>query len=397
MKETAHQGQDTKRLKVVLAITKSNWGGAQRYVFDIATGLAPHIYDVTVIAGGEGRLIDKLKEASVKTISVDTLKRDIGVFKDLRSFISFVRIIRRERPDILHSNSSKMGLFGALAGRITGVPRIIFTAHGWAFTEERRRFEKIMFFLAHYLTVIMYHITITVSEETKSYIQSDPIISKKLRVIHNGIEIPELLNREESRSMILSALPKDTQDKILKDGALWIGTISELHPNKGLTFALQALSIQDQDKNRTNKSVFMIIATGELEARLRAEATELGIDDRVFFLGYIPNASIYLKAFDVFTLTSITEGLPYVLLEAGAAGLPVVASAVGGIGEIITDMKSGILIQPRQPKEIAAALSFYETRPDTRLEFGASLQENVRKNFLISYMREKTYNLYIKR
>jgi glycosyltransferase involved in cell wall biosynthesis len=391
---TEPTNQPVKRLKICIAITKSNWGGAQRYVYDLAVGLPSHTYDVVVVAGGDGPLLTRLKDASIRTIPLTSLGRDIGLFKDIRSFFNLKKILKTERPDVLHLNSSKMGLLGSLTGRISRIPRIIFTAHGWAFTEQRPAWQKAIFFIMHSVTLFLSHITIAVSEETRNYMKSIPFVQKKISVIHNGIDIPDFLNKEEAREKLLSSLPTEIQDALLKDDALWVGTISELHTNKGLSFALQALAEQNKDKNRNTKSAFLIIGSGESESILRAEAQELGLHDRVFFLGHIPDASRYLKAFNIFTLTSITEGLPYVLLEAGAAGLPVVASAVGGIGEIITDMHSGILIQPRQPKEIAASLTFYESRPDTRLAFGIALKETISEEFLLSKMREKTYDLY---
>src|SRR5690242_919646 len=124
-------------MKVLILITKSNWGGAQRYVYDLATNLPKDKYEVEVMAGGNGALIDKLKAAGVSADGSLTIKRDPNIKEDFSVLFKIRKIIKVKKPDIIHINSSKMGFIGALAGRITGVKKIIFTAHGWAFNEDR--------------------------------------------------------------------------------------------------------------------------------------------------------------------------------------------------------------------------------------------------------------------
>ena len=109
---------DSGRQKILLVITKSNWGGAQRYVYDLATNLPRDRFEVIVACGGSGTLITRLKESGVRVIPLGKLGRDISLGDDLGSFFSLLRILRTEHPDILHLNSSKAGGLGALAGRI---------------------------------------------------------------------------------------------------------------------------------------------------------------------------------------------------------------------------------------------------------------------------------------
>ena len=153
--------------KILYLITKSNWGGAQRYVFDLATSLNKEEYDVVVALGGTGRLVDELKNKKVRVIQLKSLERDISIFKEIKSAIELFKIIKSEKPNILHINSSKAGGLGALIGRILGVPKIIFTAHGWAFNEDRPWRQKISIKTLHWLTILLSHTTITVSETTK--------------------------------------------------------------------------------------------------------------------------------------------------------------------------------------------------------------------------------------
>jgi len=128
-----------ERRKILFVITKSNWGGAQRYVFDLATNLPKDKFEVVVAFGGTGEpgaqtgmLHKKLEGAGVRTITLTYFTRNIFLLFDIRAFFELISLLRKERPDILHLNSSKAGGFGSVAGRVTLIPNIIFTSHGLA-------------------------------------------------------------------------------------------------------------------------------------------------------------------------------------------------------------------------------------------------------------------------
>ncbi|MEK7150219.1 MAG: glycosyltransferase, partial [Patescibacteria group bacterium] len=118
------------------------------------------------------------------------------------------------------------------------------------------------------------------------------------------------------------------------------------------------------------------------------------VENSVFLVGNVENASSYIKALDIFTLTSITEALPYAILEAGKAGVPIIASNVGGISEIIDDMKSGILLQPKKPKEISDAIEYYLNHPDKKEIFSTLLKEKIDKEFSLDKMISETIKVY---
>ena len=138
------------------------------------------------------------------------------------------------------------------------------------------------------------------------------------------------------------------------------------------------------------------VAIGEGEERvlLERQIQSLELKDKVFLAGAVPEAARYLKAFDIFILPSRKEGLPYTILEAGLAGLPVVASAVGGIPEIITSMESGILIRARDPREIARALKFLINEPKIKRALGAALRRKVKSEFSTARMVKQTLAVY---
>ena len=168
-----------------------------------------------------------------------------------------------------------------------------------------------------------------------------------------------------------------------------IGTISELHKNKGLDFLISACADLPE-----NVSVY-IIGDGEEKENLVKQIEKLGLQKKVFLLGRIENARKYLKAFDIFTLTSRTEALPYAFLEAGLAGLPVVTSRVGGIPEIVENEKNGILVEVGNVAEIAKSLKNLVLEPQKRASFGLALREKIEKEFSLEKMIFETEKFYL--
>lgn len=376
-----------KKKKILYVITKSNWGGAQRYVFDLATNLPKARFDVAVIMGGTGELGGKLTEAGIRIIQAKRLERNIGIINDIAAFFELIKIFIREKPVIIHLNSSKAGGLGGLAGRITGVRKIIFTAHGWAFNEERNIVSRFLIRCASWLTVAFSHATIVVSDYDRNQAERMLFLKHKIARIHNGVRKIKFAAKNTAREILLGERTASLSK------AFWIGTIAELHPNKGLSYAIKAMK-KLKEKIGAEKFVFVVIGEGEERGALEKLIQEVNLQDEVFLVGKKEEASLLLHAFDVFILPSTKEGLPYVILEAGMAELPVVASAVGGIPEIVEDMKSGILVKSKHEDEIALALEFLLVNPQKRAEFGEKLKEYVAENFSLERMVEEISRLY---
>lgn len=374
--------------KLFICITKSDWGGAQKYVFDIATNTPRDQFDTTVVLGEGGSLKKRLEDAGVKTILLKNSQRNINVKKEFGLLFELIKLFRKEKPDIVHLNSSKIGGVGALAARISGIKKIIFTAHGWAFNEDRNFLSKILIKIFHSLTIVLCHKIISVSEITKK--QIGPFFSKKIIVIRNGIKNIDFTNKNLARDIFLTKILQINPrvSTLLSKNPVWIGTISELHTNKGLSFAIEAVS------KIKNNVVFIIIGEGEKRKELEEQIVKLGGTNKIFLIGHIDFASSYLKAFDIFTLSSITEALPYVLLEAGNASLPVIASNVGGITEIIENNKTGILVSPKNPEEIKNSMEYLIKNPEKSKLLADCLNKKVLNNFSQKMMLERTFALY---
>ena len=298
--------------KVLYVITKANWGGAQRYVFDLATNLPRPEFEPLVAFGQPGLLAEKLKDAGIKTCTIASMQRDVSFGADWESFTELVRLFKLEKPDLVHLNSSKAGGVGALAARVAGVPKIIFTAHGWPFRERRNFLVRGVLWILSYITGLLSHTVICVSDYDLKQAKLMPGVAAVR--IYNGIGPMEFGSGEKIRS----AFPS---------GVKITGTIGELNKNKNQ----QTLIEKAWQKPEMHVA---IVGEGEERAHLEALIRTHKLEDRVKLFGFMP-ASDVLRGFDTFALPSLKEGLPYVLLEAKQAGLPVAANRTGGVGEIL--------------------------------------------------------------
>ena len=358
-------------MKILYGVTKSNFGGAQRYVFDLAIEMKRQGHDVAVLCGQEGKLVEKLRAEKIRVIILNNLERDIVFLKEVKNFVSILKILQKEAPDVFHVNSSKMGGLGALAGRIMRVRKTVFTAHGWAFNEPRPLWQKILIKFFTWITIISAHKTICVSKRTLGQMTGWPFVKNKSVVIRNGL-----------REFALS--PKTPRE------TLTVGTIGELHRIKGHDTLLTAWS----KFIKNHKAKLIIIGEGEERENLEKQIEELKISHSVTLKGFLENARSHLLDFDIFVFPSRSEGLPYALLEAGLAGLPVISTYTGGIPEIIETGINGVLVFPDDSESLLSSLILLAENPDIRERLGRNLKETIHKDFLIQKMVHDTLKVY---
>lgn len=385
--------------KVLIVITKANWGGAQRYVFDISNDLPKDQFDVEVMSGSDGELIDRLKDAGIKAHSDLSLGRDIDIISDISGFFDLLKILKEKKPDILHLNSSKISGLGALAGRIAHVPNIIFTSHGWAFNEDRNIISKIIIKFLHWLTIILSHRTIAVSYGLMKQMNNLPFINKKITVIHNSTDNVDIMGKDEAVKSLkeINKVFSDEVDKNNIKNTIILGSVGELHHVKGYEYSLISLAkiINSENyKNLNKKILYLIFGEGEDRNNIENLINKLNLRDNVILFGHIKKASRYFKAFDIFLLPSISESFGYVLLEAGLASIPCIASNTGGIPEIIEDKVNGILVQTKNPDDITKAIEYYLQNPEIIKTFGEKLFNKVKSEFSIENMIKGTINIY---
>lgn len=377
--------------RILLVITKSNWGGAQSYVYTLASKLYANGNDVAVALGGTGMpdastgaLAERLTEKGIRIVHLKAMTRDLSVTRELHALRELYSTIRAERPDVLHLNSSKAGVLGSFIGRLSGIPSIVFTAHGWPHREPRPFLMRALIWAASWLTVAFSTATIVVSR--KDY-QDTPIFfsRRKIHMIHNGMDPFPLVSCDEARSALLkNAAYVPSQD-------YWFLMNAELHPNKAIDVAIEAFKSYAA---HTVDTALVIVSDGQERPALEKQIATSGVADRIVLAGFVPNARTYMRAGNAFLLPSRKEGFPLVLLEAGLAHVPVIASRTGGIPEIIEDGRTGILIRTADKTELAAAMSHVHDNADSAIDLADALYKKVIEDFSESQMIEKTFALY---
>ncbi len=382
------------RKKILFVITKSNWGGAQRYVYDIATNMPHDHFELVVAAGGDGVLIHKLKSAGIRTIAIRALDRDISIIKEILSFFSLLAIYRRERPSVIHANSSKAGGIGTAAAWIykilSGAPRplVVFTAHGWGFNEPRPRAARIAIAAASALAGIFQDVVICINTaDAKS--ASRLIRKKKIVLIPNGISAFTTMARDDAQRE-LSRISAST----IVSGEFLVGTIAELTKNKGHEYLLDALALVHAQGIHVRA---IWIGEGELRGMLEKKIRARGLEKTIFLAGFLNDARKYLSAFDVFVLPSLKEGTPYTILEAIYAGIPVIATRTGGIPDLIRNNETGILVSPADTRELAAAIERASKDSSLCETLARNAKTVVQMDYTLERMLSATEKIYLSR
>ena len=417
--------------KILYIITKSVWAGAGKYTHDLATSL-PKASEVLVearlrplvAAGGRGAMAEKIISAQIPYFEIKGFQRDVSFYKDILAFFEILSLLFKTKPDVIHVSSAKAGgIAGAaifiyeIAGKsikpfrrisryvrsqegvllISGVQKI-FTVHGWAFSETRPRWQIFLIKLFSKISCLFYDKIICVSEYDREIALKNKIApEEKLLVIHNGIKPEEydFLPYEEARKDIIrhlsAASGKNPDLEVQLPSDVWVGTIGEFTKNKGQKFLIEAIG---KGIGVWLSVVGVIIGFGKEKRKLEPQITKYGLVNEVLLVENLPNPARCLKAFDIFVLPSLKEGLPYVLMEAGLAGIPIIATNVGGIPEIVEDGVSGILINPASADELAKAIKKLIENPDLCRELSAATREKILREFSFEKMLAETIKLY---
>lgn len=361
--------------RILQLITRADWGGAQRHLFDLATGLDPSRFQVTVACAPDGILVDRLREGGVEVIRLDSFQREFSPLKDGQALSAVLEVIRLVRADLVHSHSSKAGFLGRLAARRAGA-KAVFTAHGFAFGGGAASLPARAAYLAAEWGAgrLWSDRIITVSEADRRLALTWRIAPPHRVVrIHNGIDPTDY-----------KAIP----DPDPGGRPPVIGVISRLVAGKGLEDLLVAASLL----LKRGDYRFVLAGDGPLMPALQQRAQELGIARQVAFPGFVDPA-VALRAIDLFVLPSYKEGLPYNVLEALAAGRPVVATAVGGLPELILDGQNGRLVPVGDIRALAEAMEGLARDPRFS-QFAASARRTVLERFHLRQMIDRTAALY---
>ena len=380
--------------KILYLITSSEYGGAQKYVRDLAVNLPSTEYQAVVLAGqGDGELFNRLTGfPAVKTVKVFNLKRLPSPLAAWLCLKEIIKLLNQEKPEVLHLNSSVAGCLGSWAAQIykkktKASLKVIYTVHGWVFLEPGFCKSRI-YFLAEKISAKYKDLFIVLSEKDLQIALTRKIAPKeKIIKIYNGLDPQAIsfLTKEQACQQILPLACRDSAKPL-------IGVIANFYATKGLTFLIKAAALI---RKNFQFSIFnlLIIGDGPERKKLEKMIKKLNLIDCVFLAGKIPQASRYLKAFDIFVLPSVKEGLPYVILEAMAAEVPIITTNVGGIPELIENGKSGLLVEPKNPIALAGAIERLLNNPEQQKSLAKNAKQQAGK-FGLGQMLGQTYQLY---
>ena len=376
-----------KRRRILYIITKSVWGGAAKYVYDLSTNLSGE-FNIAIAAGGKDKFFKKIKQTNIPYYQISNFQRKVNPLRDIFVFFEILSLLFQLKPDIIHTNSSKAGGIAGFAGWIyknisNKKIKLIFTAHGWAFAEDKSKWKIELIKLFSKITAIFYNQIICVSEyDRKIAIENNIAPEKKLITIHNGIDI-------ENINFLTKA--KAQKKLINKTSPLVIGTIAEWTSNKGLIYLLEAVK-EIKDKNFD----VIFIGSGENQDKEKLiKFIEKNKLKNIHLIEFIPNAVNYLKAFDIFVLPSTKEGLPYTIIEAMIAEIPIIATNVGGIPEMIENNINGILIETKNPDIIGEKILELINNPETVQKSIQKAKQKAEQEFTLEKMIKETKELYL--
>jgi len=339
-------------MKILYVITQGEQGGGQKYVLELADKVTQE-HEVFVGIGrveneGDKWLFEKLESVGVKKeniFEIKNLQREIKPILDFKALLEMRRLFKKLNPDVVHLNSSKAGVVGAVASIFTKT-KVVYTVHGWVFLEPMNPIKKLIYIFLEFVSAMMRNYTIFITQKDIDAVALWPLFKSKGTLIYNGIDESKkvnLLGKEESRKFIFEKTGmRDDEQKI-------VGTISNLFKTKGLEYLIDAAKDVD--------ALFIVLGFGDEKYRqeLQDRINKNGLQEKFFLLGREPDAYKYLRGLDVFTLTSVKEGLPYSILEASLANLPIVATSVGGVPEVAKNIKIS-LVESQNVQQIRSAI-----------------------------------------
>lgn len=355
------------RIRVLHPITRLIIGGAQENTMLTAQLLDNAEWDVTIISGPqtgvEGSLIETVQEQGIPLTLEPTLVRELNPVKDLLAVFRLMRFMKQGGYTIVHTHSSKAGIVGRWAAKLAGVPVIVHTVHGWAHHDRQHPLLRAYYILMEKLTLPITDKLIVVSAlNIEKGLQDGIGNASDYVVIRSGIELDRFGHPQVAREVTRQALgiPLD---------APVVGTVTRLSPQKAPLDFVRAAGMVAKARPET---YFVMVGDGPLRADVEALAAEVGIRDHLVLTGLRRDVPELMATFDLFALSSLWEGLPRVLPQAMATGLPLVATATDGSAEAVIDGVNGLLVPPGEPEQLAQALIRLLNDPALARQMGAA-------------------------
>src|SRR2546426_1203378 len=340
-----------------------NIGGPARHVTILTAHASPE-FDAVVLPGetaeGEGSLEGEAVAAGARVVHVPRLRRALNPFADIGAIVWLYRYFRRERPVIVATHTAKAGTLGRTAAWLAGVPVVVHTFHGHVLNGYFGRVTTSFFVLIERALGRVTTCFIAISPEIADDLDRLRIGRGKVTVVRLGLELDHVVNGQRGRLRADLGVP---------DKAPLVGIVGRLVPIKAHDMFLAAAAALGKADPKVH---FAIIGDGELAAQLRDLARAWGLPDRIHFAGWRADLADVYADLDIVVCCSRNEGTPVSVIEACAAGVPVVGTKVGGMPDIITDGVNGFLVQTGDVEALAAAIARLIADPSRRNSMGAA-------------------------
>jgi glycosyltransferase involved in cell wall biosynthesis len=380
-------------IKVLRVIARLNVGGPALHVAYLTAGLADRGYDTTLVAGtlalGEKSMASVAERRGVKIESLEDLHREIAPWRDARAIVRLARLIRRERPTILHTHTAKAGAVGRIAALLAGdarPPIIVHTFHGHVLrgyfnpvvTMGFRTLER---WLARITTAL-----VAVSPEVRDdLVRLHVAPAEKFVVVRLGIELDERVGADED-------VRRDTRRQLgIAAEAFVVGWVGRMTAVKNTDDVLRAL------RKLLDKGVdayLCLVGDGPDREQMERYGHDLGVIKRCLFVGYQDDVARFYNAIDALLLPSANEGTPVSVIEALAAERPAVATRVGGVADVIRDGVDGFLVEVGDAEALAERLATLASDPARRAVMGAAGRVRVLDRYAVPRLVDDIDRLY---
>lgn len=361
-------------MKIAYIITRADAvGGASIHVRDLARAMCERGQHPVVLVGGDGPVTEQLAAAGVPFRSLKYLQRSIHPVQDVRALAELTAVLRDLKPDLVSTHTAKAGWIGRAACARLGLP-VLYTPHGWTIGHRISPAAGAVFTLAERVAARWTSAIVCVCEyEKRLALEKRIAAEEKLFVVYNGMpDIPRELRADPGLHPVR------------------ICSVARFEAPKDHATLLAALgSLRHRDWRLD------LAGDGPLEPAMRKLAVSLGITDRVHFLGYLRDPAPLLANAQLFALSSRSEAFPRSVLEAMRAGVPVIASDVGGVGEAVKNGVTGLLVPPANAGALAAALDDMIGNASRRQLLGASARQVFVERFRLERMIEQTSAAYV--
>ena len=389
MSSDSEQTNGLKKLKVLHIITRLIVGGAQENTIYTCHLLDRAKYDVDLLIGPqlgpEGELVSIVKKDRVALTVENSLVREINPVKDLMALLRLRGFIKKNGYDIVHTHSSKAGIVGRIAAWMARTPVVVHTVHGWGFHDHMHPLKRGLYvFLEKICRRISDRLIVVTQLDADAGMKYGIGVPDDYEKIYSAIDLDEF----SSVNIDVEAKKKELG---LAPNAPVVGCVGRLSPQKAPDIFMRMAAEVLKSNPRVN---FLYVGGGPLRSDIEALIEELGIADRVVLTGLRRDVPELLHVMDVFVLLSLWEGLPRVFSQAMAAGLPVVASNVGGAAEVVHDGKNGYVVPPGDYQAPAQRVLELVADPQLRENMGAEGRKVADPDFDVHHMVRRIHELY---